>query len=59
MLKIVEGVCGTCKLGSEHCMGHCGHIELPLPVFNPLLVDDLKKLLSLLCLGCGKLQATG
>ena len=30
------GVCLTCHLRGEHCPGHLGHIELPLPVCHPL-----------------------
>ena len=29
--------CTTCKLSAVHCPGHFGHIELPLPVYNPLI----------------------
>jgi DNA-directed RNA polymerase beta' subunit len=29
--------CTTCNLGAAHCPGHFGHIELPLPVYNPLI----------------------
>ena len=28
--------CTTCHLNSEHCPGHIGHIDLPLPVVNSL-----------------------
>lgn len=29
--------CTTCRLNQSSCPGHFGHIELPVPVFNPLL----------------------
>ena len=29
--------CTTCNLSASHCPGHFGHIELPLPVYNPLI----------------------
>ena len=30
--------CETCGLGSARCPGHFGHVELPVPVYNPLLI---------------------
>jgi DNA-directed RNA polymerase beta' subunit len=30
--------CETCGLGSSQCPGHFGHIELPVPVYNPLFL---------------------
>ncbi|WAR08032.1 RPA1-like protein [Mya arenaria] len=30
-------VCFTCNQPSLHCPGHMGHMELAMPVFNPLL----------------------
>ena len=29
-------VCSTCYETSRTCTGHLGHIELPVPVYNPL-----------------------
>lgn len=59
MSKVSDMNCATCNQNSEYCMGHCGHIDLPLPVFNPLLVHDLAKLLKMVCFGCGRLVAGG
>lgn len=30
--------CVTCRQNSTSCPGHFGHIELPVPVYNPLLL---------------------
>lgn len=32
-------VCSTCMQDFNNCPGHLGHIELPLPVYNPLFFD--------------------
>lgn len=29
--------CATCGLVAAACPGHFGHVELPVPVYNPLL----------------------
>ncbi|KAJ1698283.1 hypothetical protein LUZ63_006795 [Rhynchospora breviuscula] len=42
--------CGTADLGQ--CEGHFGYIELPVPVFHPSHVSELRHLLSLICLKC-------
>lgn len=34
---VVACRCQTCSLGYDSCPGHFGHIELPLPVYNPLV----------------------
>jgi len=31
------GRCGTCGLKYRACPGHFGHIELAVPVYNPLV----------------------
>ena len=31
--------CQTCFQFSRTCVGHSGHIELPLPVYNPLFLQ--------------------
>uniref|UniRef100_A0A2P2I841 DNA-directed RNA polymerase subunit n=1 Tax=Hirondellea gigas TaxID=1518452 RepID=A0A2P2I841_9CRUS len=57
MAKVTDEDCETCMQRSSDCMGHCGHIDLPLPVFNPFFVEQVCKLLNNVCLGCGALQA--
>lgn len=32
-----RGRCTTCNLGYNACPGHFGRIELPVPVYNPLI----------------------
>ena len=51
-----NGRCSTCGLGSAQCPGHFGHIELCLPVYNPLTFPQLFQLLRLTCLYCHKLR---
>ncbi|KAJ4847214.1 hypothetical protein Tsubulata_008459 [Turnera subulata] len=48
--------CGTSELGK--CEGHFGYIELPIPIYHPSHVTELKRMLTLLCLKCLKLKKT-
>ncbi|KAJ3587391.1 hypothetical protein NHX12_010989 [Muraenolepis orangiensis] len=45
-------VCATCCQSFNNCPGHFGHIDLPLPVYNPLLFDTLFLLVRGSCLRC-------
>lgn len=45
-------VCLTCSLDYFKCPGHFGHIDLALPVYNPIFFKDLIKLLRASCLSC-------
>ncbi|XP_074598393.1 RNA polymerase I subunit RpI1 [Brevipalpus obovatus] len=49
--------CETCKFDSfrDECPGHFGHINLPLPIFNPFLIRQAYQLLSICCFKCHKL----
>lgn len=47
-----EGPCHTCSLSYGSCPGHFGHIELPFPLPNPLLVDIIYKLIRASCWNC-------
>ncbi|XP_071116955.1 DNA-directed RNA polymerase I subunit RPA1-like [Haliotis cracherodii] len=49
-------VCTTCGLSHVFCPGHMGHIQLPLPVFNPIYFGTLFKLLKGTCFDCHKLM---
>uniref|UniRef100_A0A0E9WAW0 DNA-directed RNA polymerase n=1 Tax=Anguilla anguilla TaxID=7936 RepID=A0A0E9WAW0_ANGAN len=40
-------VCATCMQDFNNCPGHLGHIELPLPVYNPLFFDVSEPLYSM------------
>lgn len=46
--------CGTSDPGK--CEGHFGYIELPIPIYHPSHVSELKRMLSLLCLKCLKMR---
>ncbi|XP_076632809.1 RNA polymerase I subunit RpI1 [Colletes latitarsis] len=48
--------CGTCGCNVFKCSGHFGHIELPVPVVNPLFHKALSMLIKLTCLNCFFLQ---
>lgn len=48
--------CGTCGCNVFKCPGHFGHIELPMPVVNPLFHKGLFMLIKLACLNCFSLQ---
>lgn len=45
-------VCSTCCQDFNNCPGHLGHIELPLPVFNPLFFDKLYLFIRGSCISC-------
>ena len=47
-----DSICPTCGLGFNECPGHCGHIELPVPVYNPILFPHMYKLLRMKCMAC-------
>ncbi|XP_078050334.1 RNA polymerase I subunit RpI1 isoform X1 [Augochlora pura] len=48
--------CATCGCNVYKCPGHFGHIELPVPVVNPLFHKGLYMLIKLSCLKCYILQ---
>ncbi|KAM3613299.1 uncharacterized protein V6R79_023616 [Siganus canaliculatus] len=48
----IKEVCTTCCQDFNNCPGHMGHIELPLPVYNPLFFDKLFLLIRGSCLAC-------
>ncbi|KAH9698533.1 DNA-directed RNA polymerase V subunit 1 [Citrus sinensis] len=48
--------CGTSEPGK--CEGHFGYIELPIPIYHPSHISELKHMLSLLCLKCLKMKST-
>ncbi|KAK9909518.1 hypothetical protein WJX75_003467 [Coccomyxa subellipsoidea] len=51
-----QGQCTTCNQGYMSCPGHFGHIELAVPVYNPLVFTTMYKLLRCTCLNCYKLK---
>ncbi|KAI3709956.1 hypothetical protein L2E82_39726 [Cichorium intybus] len=46
--------CGTAEPGK--CEGHFGYIELPIPIYHPSHLSELKRILSLICLKCLKFK---
>ena len=51
-------ICMTCNLDYFQCPGHFGHINLVLPVYNPIFFKDLIKILRSSCLSCHQLLTT-
>jgi DNA-directed RNA polymerase I subunit RPA1 len=51
-----DSVCPTCGHKGLECSGHPGHIELIVPVYNPLVIDVLLKLLRMTCLHCHRFR---
>ncbi|XP_041979543.1 DNA-directed RNA polymerase I subunit RPA1 [Aricia agestis] len=51
-----DDFCVTCSNSLLHCPGHFGHIELPLPVVNPLFIKNIYTLFRVTCLKCHKIQ---
>ena len=47
--------CQTCGQPDLDCPGHPGHIELALPIFNPLAFRSALSLLKICCFHCGDL----
>eukprot|EP00250_Pteridium_aquilinum_P003381 c13694_g1_i1 orf=235-4305(+) len=47
-----NGRCLTCGEATLQCPGHFGHIDLALPVYNPLVFTPLVKILKHICLFC-------
>ncbi|KAL8413861.1 hypothetical protein RB594_005194 [Gaeumannomyces avenae] len=51
-----ESLCTTCNLGPSSCPGHPGHIELPVPVYHPVFMDQTLRLLRAQCAYCHKFR---
>lgn len=51
--------CRTCYMNVYSCPGHFGHIELPLPVINPLFDKMIVTILKMSCLTCFCTQISG
>lgn len=52
----LRNLCTTCGLDEKFCPGHQGHIELPVPVYNPLFFNQMYMFLRSSCLYCHKLR---
>lgn len=44
--------CPTCNELYQDCPGHIGHVELSIPVYNPLLFRNLISILKSKCMNC-------
>ncbi|KAI8391772.1 uncharacterized protein BYT42DRAFT_642179 [Radiomyces spectabilis] len=49
-------ICGTCSQDHFNCPGHFGHIELPIPAYNPLFFDNLYAILRAQCIYCHRFR---
>ncbi|RYP12112.1 hypothetical protein DL765_007481 [Monosporascus sp. GIB2] len=51
-----DSLCTTCNLGPSSCPGHVGHIDLPVPVYHPVFMDQILRLLRAQCLYCHRFR---
>ncbi|KAK3490862.1 uncharacterized protein B0T23DRAFT_340533 [Neurospora hispaniola] len=51
-----DSLCTTCNLGQSQCPGHPGHIELPVPVYHPVFMDQAYRLLRAQCVYCHRFR---
>ncbi|KAF7560706.1 hypothetical protein G7046_g3438 [Stylonectria norvegica] len=47
-----DAPCSTCNLNQATCPGHTGHIQLPVPVYHPVFMDQAYRLLKATCVYC-------
>ncbi|KAL2214353.1 beta and beta-prime subunits of DNA dependent RNA-polymerase [Sarocladium strictum] len=47
-----DSPCTTCNLNQATCPGHPGHIQLPVPVYHPVFMDMIYRLLRATCVYC-------
>ncbi|AOA62290.1 RNA polymerase I subunit A190 [Komagataella phaffii CBS 7435] len=52
----LRNLCGTCGLDERFCPGHQGHIELPVPCYNPLFFNQLCLFLRSACVYCNRFK---
>jgi len=51
-------ICVTCGLTQIECLGHVGHVDLCVPLFQPMLFKHTLQLMGLLCFKCHYFRAT-
>ncbi|KAK3321154.1 hypothetical protein B0T19DRAFT_259807 [Cercophora scortea] len=51
-----DALCTTCNLNQAQCPGHPGHIELPVPVYHPVFMDQAYRLLRAQCVYCHRFR---
>lgn len=54
-----KNLCATCGLDEKRCMGHVGHIHLPVPAYNPMFFPQMYMLLRSSCLFCHHFRLGG
>ena len=54
-----HGPCASCGLYPFQCMGHYGHIELPLRCPHPMHISLLQSIARHTCCSCGRRLANG
>ncbi|KAF4512804.1 hypothetical protein G6O67_000142 [Ophiocordyceps sinensis] len=47
-----DSPCTTCNLNQASCPGHSGHIQLPVPVYHLVFMDQAYRLLRATCVYC-------
>lgn len=52
----LRNLCATCGLDEKACPGHQGHIDLPVPVYNPMFFNQMYIFLRSACLYCHKFR---
>ena len=53
-----DGSCVTCGQGYSDCPGHLGRIELCVPVYNPLLFNQMLNFLKNKCQACHNFKSS-
>lgn len=48
-------ICVTCGKPNQECPGHCGHIELPVPIPHPMYPEEILIYLNCFCSECSAL----
>lgn len=55
-INVLDTPCSTCRLNSNNCPGHCGHIELPYQCYHPQYMDTTLRLLRSKCVYCHRFR---
>ncbi|KAJ1277932.1 hypothetical protein BS78_04G040400 [Paspalum vaginatum] len=56
-LPLEAGKCESCGASeNDKCEGHFGFIELPVSIYHPCHVSELRQLLSLICFKCLRIK---
>lgn len=47
-------ICETCGYDNKNCLGHLGHINLPIPIYNIIFIDWISRILQCVCVACAR-----